>query len=183
MTNKEKLDAWYEDYGLFVPAYYVDLDGVLANFEKKALEVAGNLPDRNRKTPEDKKLRNDFWKAITAYVKAGNKFFEALEPMPDAYQLIAYLKQDGFTICSATGHTLNAAVEKRAWVRKYLGNDKANEALFVRDAVMKGTHAAPGRILIDDTQKAIDSWDQAGGIGIFHTSAASTIAQLKEMGL
>lgn len=183
MTNAEKLKQLYAEFGEFKPEFYVDLDGVLANFEKKALEVAGQVPERGIATPEHKKLRNDFWKAITAHVKSGKKFFEVLEPMDDAYQLIAYLKPYGFKICSATGHTLNAGEEKRSWVRKYLGNDKANEALFVRDAALKGTHAAPGRILIDDTRKAIDGWIAAGGIGIFHTSAANTIAQLKEMGL
>jgi len=35
--------------------------------------------------------------------------------------------------------------------------------------------------LIDDRQKNIDAWVEAGGIGIVHTSAANTIEQLKAL--
>ena len=38
-------------------------------------------------------------------------------------------------------------------------------------------------ILIDDRKKKIDQWIAAGGIGILHTDAASTIEKLKELGL
>ena len=38
-------------------------------------------------------------------------------------------------------------------------------------------------ILIDDRQINIDQWEDAGGIGILHTSTNNTISQLKELGL
>ena len=38
-----------------------------------------------------------------------------------------------------------------------------------------------GSVLIDDRQKNIDAWIEAGGIGILHTSAANTINQLKAL--
>ena len=41
----------------------------------------------------------------------------------------------------------------------------------------------PHSILIDDLKVTIDEWNAGGGIGILHTSAASTIKQLKELGL
>ena len=47
----------------------------------------------------------------------------------------------------------------------------------------KHEYAAPNHILIDDRDKAILPWREAGGIGILHTSANDTIAQLKELGL
>jgi hypothetical protein len=37
-------------------------------------------------------------------------------------------------------------------------------------------------ILIDDYIKNIKEWEDAGGIGIHHTSPMSTIAQLKRLG-
>ena len=44
------------------------------------------------------------------------------------------------------------------------------------------TKPAVQNILIDDTKKKLDPWIEAGGIGILHTSAASTISELKEWG-
>ena len=37
-------------------------------------------------------------------------------------------------------------------------------------------------ILIDDHLQNITEWKAAGGIGIFHTNALSTILQLKNLG-
>lgn len=158
----------------------VDLDGVLVNFPKKALEVAGVIPDH---APENKELRRDFWKAIDRHIKAGNKFFEVMEPLDDAFVLWTYLNTLPVpkVICSATGHLVGAAVEKRAWVRKHLGDETANAARFVRDGHQKAQYASPTTILIDDRRKVITPFIEAGGIGILHTSAESTIAQLKEM--
>ena len=47
---------------------------------------------------------------------------------------------------------------------------------------MKQKHSGENRILIDDTAKNIEDWESAGGIGILHTDAFSTIAKLKEIG-
>lgn len=171
----------------FVPAplppefkLYVDLDGVLVDFEKKALEVAGFTPLQNG---QDKKLRSDFWKAIAVHVRRGKQFFAAMDPMTDAFVLWDYIKHRAPEICSATGHLKGAADEKRMWVRKHLGDETANIAHFVRDARDKAQFAAPTHILIDDRHKAIDPWVEAGGIGILHKDAKRTIAQLKELGL
>lgn len=158
----------------------VDLDGVLVNFPKKALEVAGVLPDHK---PENKELRRDFWKAIGAHVRAGNKFFEDMEPLDDAFVLWEFLKtlEVPKVICSATGHLVGASEEKRAWVRAHLGHETANSARFVRDGHLKAQYATPTTILIDDRPKVLAPFIEAGGIGILHTSAESTIAQLKEI--
>lgn len=42
---------------------------------------------------------------------------------------------------------------------------------------------APGDILIDDMEKNITRWVEAGGVGILHVNAADTIEQLKALGL
>lgn len=160
----------------------VDLDGVLVDFEKTAFAIAGCRPSDN---PADKKLRGDFWKRIGAHVRRGGKFFEEMDPMEDAFVLWNHLQTIAIpkVINSATGHIVGAAQEKRNWVRRHLGHEVADVARFVRAASDKAAFAGPGVILIDDRRKAIDPWVEAGGIGILHTSAASTIKQLKELGL
>ena len=47
----------------------------------------------------------------------------------------------------------------------------------------KRDHANPGDILIDDNPKYRKRWENMGGIWIPHIGAASTILQLKAMGL
>jgi hypothetical protein len=47
----------------------------------------------------------------------------------------------------------------------------------------KPNYSKRNSILIDDRKDTIDAWNAAGGIGIHHTSAASTIEKLKELGL
>jgi hypothetical protein len=47
----------------------------------------------------------------------------------------------------------------------------------------KQEFASPNSILIDDREKNIEQWRNAGGIGVLHTDAASTIKQLKDLGL
>ncbi len=163
----------------------VDLDGVMVNFLKTAIAVSGINPEQDGKDSTNKVLRRDFWKAIERHVKAGNKFFEAMDPMDDAFILWEYLLKTGvpLVINSATGHVIGAAQEKRNWVRKHLGHEVANSARFVRDAVHKSQYAGPTKLLIDDRRKAIDPWVAAGGIGVLHVNAHLTIEQLKELGL
>lgn len=154
----------------------VDLDGVLVDFERTALAIAGFMPT-------DKEKRKAFWNKVGAHVKSGGSFFKDMSPLEDAFELWDYVKKHNTVICSATGSVRGAAAEKTEWVRKHLGDSYAATARLVPDAKDKAQYAKPTVILIDDRAKAIDPWVAAGGIGILHTSAASTIARLKEYGL
>ena len=55
--------------------------------------------------------------------------------------------------------------------------------IYFAAAKNKAKFSHQNNILIDDRKDTIDAWNAKGGIGILHTSAASTIAQLKELGL
>lgn len=162
--------------------FELDLDGVMFDFEKHAMEVTGFTMDEVNVSKEAKRK---FWNAINTHIKAGHKFFEELELLPDALALWEYLLSTGLTlhICSATGNTANAESEKRAAVRRHFGDKYADEAHLVRHSQDKAQYATPTTILIDDRLKSINPWIEAGGIGILHTSAADTIRQLKEMGI
>lgn len=159
---------------------YCDLDGVLADFTKKALEVTGIDV---RHTYSDKPLKNKFWQGIDLHVGKGHKFFELMDVTHDGHELWDYIKKYHPTILSATGKLKDAEEEKRSWVRRHLGEQAAHRAKFVRLGAEKGRYANQNSILIDDTRKALDPWIEAKGIGILHTSTAETIKQLKELGL
>ena len=157
---------------------YVDLDGVLVDFETTAQELTGITV-----AGASKQQMNKFWKHIELHVADGGEFFARMKPMKDAMRLWQFLAKHHPTILSATGHIKGAAGEKRAWVVSHLGASAAKSALFVRDGKDKAKYATPDSILIDDRAKAIDPWVAAGGIGILHKSAEQTIKQLKELGV
>ena len=46
----------------------------------------------------------------------------------------------------------------------------------------KQNYSDKSNILIDDRLDTIEEWRARGGIGIHHTSALSTISQLKKLG-
>ena len=68
---------------------------------------------------------------------------------------------------------------KRLWVK----NNMPGIKLTLAQAYAKQNYAAPNHILIDDRADNINQWEAAGGIGILHTSTASTLTKLKELGL
>lgn len=156
-----------------------DMDGVIADFARGVIKI---MPDFVEGVTEgNKKLDGKMWAKITQYQKNGGEFWLDLEPMADAFVLWDFISQfQDRQILSACGQPhFNAADQKRRWIAKTFGEDV--QAILVQRAVHKANYAAPDTILIDDKRKAIDPWVAAGGIGILHTSAENTIAQIKQL--
>ena len=142
---------------------YIDMDGVLADFDKQIDILSdGNHPGKGS---------NDVWK----YVKPG--FFESLPKMSDADMLWDGLVHFNPTILTATGYSLKTAGrEKTLWgnqryTQHVITCTKAVDKYKVIDTPLHQS------ILIDDRHKAIDPWCANGGIGILHTSAIESLAQ------
>ena len=128
--------------------------------------------------------KSAFWKEVSKWTKSGKSFFRDMDMMDDANHLWEYVSTYTTpTILSATGHVMNAATEKKEWVISHLGDSAGDSAIFIRDGKDKALYATPTSILIDDRSVAIDPWIVAGGIGILHTSAATTISKLRELGV
>lgn len=156
---------------------YVDMDGVLSDFEKRVSEIL-DIQTENIKSVKSNKI----WSAINYYDKRVEPFFETLPIIHDASILWNYL-MDNFNhveILTATGFTpKNASEQKEKWVQKHLsGYKKINTVTRSAD---KARFASPTSILIDDRVQSINPWIDAGGIGILHKSAIDTIKQLKEL--
>jgi hypothetical protein len=47
----------------------------------------------------------------------------------------------------------------------------------------KQKYAAPNHVLIDDRKDIIERWEEAGGVGILHTSTKNTIECLRKKGI
>lgn len=157
---------------------YCDLDGVLVDFRKKAMEVTGIYTPPEVMTSKEKKY---FWRSILNYERNGGEFWGEMDFMPDGRDLWDYIKKYNPTILTASGSAGDAPREKREWVQKHLGSSV--KCIVVGASKDKATYAASNHILIDDSVKAIAPWTAVGGIPIFHKSAFESIKQLQELSL
>lgn len=160
---------------------FVDMDGVLADFERGISEGMGEPLDQER-YDRDSKYRSRMWKWVKQYSENGGKLWLELPLMPDAMTLWNYVKKYNPQILTAQGNpAYGAEPQKRQWIANKFGSNV--NVIVTRKSSEKAQYAAPNRILIDDREKAIGPWREAGGIGILHKNAADTIRQLKELGL
>jgi len=157
---------------------YLDMDGVLADFNKEYLKHDPEKNDRKR-----------FRSAVI-----NDKIFEKLDFMPDTQELLNHvskLHDVKIEILTSMGthdpFQGNAAKEQKlAWLKKHSIPYFAN---FVRSKGEKAQYATPTSILIDDSPGCIGPFIEKGGHGILHHKASetirildSTILQIRSLG-
>ena len=155
-----------------VEMIYLDLDGVIADFERGYTEKFNlNLAQ----------VRSDkqFYKYFDTFINEGG--FADLHLMPDAMDLLDHLKtlDVRIEILSSTARPENhvrIAPQKDLWLNKHGITYKRT---FVPGKRHKCIYATPKSLIIDDTASVIQDWNDSGGIGILHTDADSTIEKLK----
>lgn len=153
---------------------YLDMDGVLCNFEKKYTELFNRTPKEAR----DNKEFNPDWKH---FIK--EKSFEKLEWYPGGKELLTYVKSLNLPVeilSSSGGERFHGEVtaQKIHWLRNHGIQYKAN---IVSGRKKKKEYATPDTILIDDTDDVIADFNRAGGIGILHKDSGKTIEKLKKI--
>jgi len=147
---------------------YTDLDGVLADFDKKFEEFGHGDPDTFMEEHGDVA----FWAVIK---KHDPRFYLHLDIMSDGKELWNYIKQFNPIILTRIPRMEHSSEDKKTWVKKHLGDVK------VITTTKKEKYVEPDAILIDDMDENIEKWEKAGGIGILHTSASKTIKELKRI--
>ena len=156
-----------------VDKIYVDMDGVIADFHKRYTE-------RYRMSPAEADGAGQFGKFFVKFI--ADREFSTLELMEDAVELLNFLNgmKAPKEILSSTARVENhssISAQKNEWLKHHNINYVQN---FVPGKHLKYRFATPNSIIIDDTKSVIDDWNNAGGIGLHHTDAKSTIAMLKK---
>jgi hypothetical protein len=153
---------------------YSDMDGVLSDFDKRFMEFSDGIPPGQY---EQRKGREEFWKLIDDTV--GVPFWAGMDWMSDGKEYWNYIEKYNPIILSAPSKKEESKYGKRIWKKRNMPNNK----MILVPAWKKKEYATPTSILIDDRADNINQWEAAGGIGILHTDATSTIAKLKKLGL
>lgn len=153
---------------------FLDCDGVLADFDKRAEEIFGMHPREY-----EEKYGNDlFWKTITETPE----FFAELEHMEDAHELYEAVKHlNPIILTGVPLHAVDwAPDQKRRWIARIFG---PHVKVITCQSKNKKDYAKPGDIIIDDWDKYKSHWESVGGIFIIHTSAKNSIAELRKLGI
>jgi 5'-nucleotidase len=147
---------------------YIDLDGVMADFDKYFFDEFGIKSSKL----DDPTL----WKFINGH---GNFFLNLplMEGALDFFRSVEHLNPTILTACPKSNYT-TAAVQKRQWVYNHLSKDITvipmmggkNKCLFMH---------SPGDVLIDDFEKNCIPWREHGGIAIQHKNFDKTTRELE----
>ena len=154
---------------------FLDMDGVLADFLKGVSEELGikvTNDEAGHRVYDKNKAE------LTA-----KHIFRNLEPMSDMWKLLGFVNNLGIhtEVLSAAGSVNREIVvnDKIGWVKEHVHPYWITTCTF--NGSQKAAFAHPKAVLIDDREKSIKQWENAGGIGILHTSAENTIKELKEI--
>jgi len=144
---------------------YLDLDGVLADFDGGLRKLCGVEPvDQMHATKEDEDR-------TFGAIRDCEHFYRRMEMLPGAKELFDRLYAaygDRLEILSGVPspkrNIPEAGEDKLAWVKEHLSETvKVN---LVRRAEKKEYCTGKDCVLIDDFEKNIQEWEAAGGTGI-----------------
>ena len=169
-------------------AIYLDMDGVLADFDKKAKEIYPDFEKMNdffHKGTGNKKDYNKMYALLLFRIMRTKNFWFNLEWMSDGKKLFYYVENhfnhDQVAVLTAPmEQDKRCRPEKWEWVQHHLKVIDKNRFFCSMDKEkFIGTIPAKHQILIDDRMKNITAWRQHGGIGIHHKDAITSIRELE----
>lgn len=151
---------------------FLDLDGVLVDFDGGVQELTGRLPG-------DMEPRQ-MWPRLARTAD----FYDNLDWMSDGKSLWEFSLRHNPVILTGLPLGKWAEPQKRAWCRRELGEQVEVITCMTREkadraAARSGEHTP---VLVDDREKLREAWEAMGGIFIHHRSAAESIARLEELG-
>ena len=151
---------------------YLDMDGVIADFDKRYKELY-------KIAPRDADTYKTFDKFFTTFI--AERQFATLDLMPDGLELIRYLESLSIPteiLSSTSSEKRDAEIreQKIEWLTKHNIKFPVN---LVPGKRFKKDYSNSNSLLIDDTEQNIDQWRREGGVGILHTDTITTLGILK----
>ncbi len=158
---------------------YVDMDGVLSDFDKHYHDMFGIYPRQVREN-KVKGQYSDYWNKII-----DSRGFANLPLFPGAEELVQYLngldrKKTNICILTSSGgfdRHVDVQLQKLYWLDFY---KIKYPAVVVPGRRFKSGFADERSFLIDDTLSNIEEFIAAGGEAVQHTDPKITIPKLEE---
>lgn len=162
-----------------MPTLYIDMDGVVADWDTAVRELVGDrVKDLNNRWPDDE------W----AKIKSKDHFYRDLPKMAkaDELMLLAQAFRDNLgwdlkmlTAIPKNNDMPNAFHDKIKWMDQYY---PGIDVCFGPYSTDKQKHCRPGDILVDDRKSNIEEWIRAGGTAVRVTDDYNlALAELEEI--
>lgn len=170
---------------------YFDMDEVLVNQKDGLAKLEGISPEEMMLRRSKAKEKDQHFDYIMYLIKKhiDSEPFSHYDPLPEFEyfkEFILRCKVEGYQVeilSSGTGNKdiyEKAVVQKRVWlIRHGLGNIKAH---FSHGSAEKFRWACPHSLLIDDYERNISQFREAGGHGVHHLDINITIEELRKFG-
>lgn len=159
-----------------VTKIYLDMDGVLCDFNQRWFELFNETPGKTRE-------KKEFQPNWDIFVKEQN--FATLNHLSGSKDLLEFVSSKSnfvdIEILSSSGGK-KYHNEVRFQKLQYLKNRGLNfPANIVPGRKLKQNYATSDSVLIDDTEDVIDAFNGAGGIGILHIDTQTTLTKLESV--
>lgn len=156
---------------------YLDMDGVLSDFEREYQEFNG-ISCKEVWEDRPRKQFSELWKRFVE-----NRRFEWLQKFPGHDELLEYVRSLGVPIeilsSSGTGEWHETVKEQKIkWLRRHNIDYPVN---VVPGKRLKGDFATPTSLLIDDTEKCIEIFREKGGLAILHKNIIDTVREIEHI--
>lgn len=151
------------------PRLFLDLDGVLADFDQGVRRLLGMSLDEFQASNG----RAAFWKSLAA----APNFYGTLPEMPDARLLFDAVEHLKPSILTGLPIGKWAASQKIEWAASHFPGVPIITCM-ARD---KHRHMSRGDVLVDDRLEHRRAYEAAGVLFIHHKSATDSLRQLEEV--
>lgn len=154
---------------------FVDMDGVLADYNKQYIKLFGMSPYDLREKSEKEYRRT--WKTIVA-----DSHFAFLDLHEGAKELINFLnslKVEKVVLSSAAGFDYYEEIQQQKvfWLKK---NNINWTPIIVPGKKYKKAFADKNSFLIDDTVSNVEDFIEAGGCAVLHNDVNTTISSVTD---
>ncbi len=159
---------------------YLDMDGVIADFDRRFEDISGMKPHEF----ESKFGKKAFWNLIDEDNKIS--FWVGIKPMEGASKLVNAVKKYNYELLTSPSAKKQSYLGKILWVRNHRDILGGKPKINFRKAKEKHnikSKLSSNDILIDDRDDTIERWNNAGGTGIHYKSSGQVLNDLKKLGL
>jgi 5'(3')-deoxyribonucleotidase len=155
---------------------YLDMDGVVADFDEYAARTLGIPPSQGI-------YPDEVWYKLASNARLYRDLVKTSYADELVFQCSRLAKQHGYDLKFLTavpkGNDVPwAFYDKVVWVQTHFPGTPVMFGPFSKD---KHVHCRPGDILIDDRKSNIEEWRAAGGLAILHIDFADTMTQLNHL--